>query len=243
MRRCYYRLNIAIVCLLGALSTNAEETKADNEQRELGRQLVVNFLTDVVTMSARFEQQLVDSAGAVIEESSGTMDIKRPGQFRWSYFNPYQQILVADGLNIWSYDVDLEQVTVKGQVAALSSTPAVLLGGTSDVLEDFDYVGSFTDRDTVWVRLRPKDTNSGFNKVELGFNDGNLTRMLFADNLEQTTLIALFDTEFNEPIDAQQFMFSPPTGVDLVGEPILAPTPEPVVKPSADLLANPVAEI
>lgn len=189
------------------------------EEKDEGQLLVEDFLQNIVTISGRFEQQLLDADDNVVEESSGTLNIRRPGQFRWSYFDPYQQILVADGLNMWSYDVDLEQVTVKAQGEALSSTPALLLGGSSDVLDDFDYIGSVTERGTVWVRLRPKNTDNGFNKVELGFTGGKLTRMLFGDNLEQTTLIALFDVAFNEPIDERKFAFVPPAGVDVVGQP------------------------
>ena len=175
-------------------------------------------------MSGRFEQQLVDADDNVFETAAGRLDIERPGRFRWSYTAPYRQELIADGLNMWSYDVDLEQVTVKPQDEALGSTPALLLGGTTDVLAEFDYVGSFEDNGTTWVLLRPKDTDSGFNKVELGFTDGTLTRMLFGDNLEQTTLIALFDVVFNEPIDRSTFEFSPPDGVDVVGAPAAAPS-------------------
>lgn len=200
---------------------------AAQEPQDPGELLVEDFLENVTTISGRFEQQLIDADDSVVEESAGTLEIRRPGQFRWSYTEPYQQELIADGVNMWSYDVDLEQVTVKPQADALGSTPAILLGGSSDVLQDFDYIGSFEDRGTVWVRLRPKDTDNGFNKVELGFTDGQLTRMLFGDNLEQTTLIALFDVAFNEPIEDFKFQFSPPAGVDIVGEPAALPATAP----------------
>ena len=196
---------------------------ASAQEMEPGQRLVENFLNSVTTMSGRFEQQLVDATNEVVETSSGTLDIRRPGQFRWSYEEPYAQMLVADGVNMWSYDVDLEQVTVKAQADALGSTPAILLGGSSEVLDDFEYLGSLDDRGTTWVSLRPRDTDSGFNRVELGFTDGELTRMLFGDNLEQTTLVALFDVVFNEPIADDVFRFVVPDGVDLVGEPVPNP--------------------
>ena len=187
-----------------------------------GQLLIENFLRDIRTLSGRFEQSLVDADNQLLEESSGTLEIRRPGQFRWSYIEPYEQVLVADGLNVWSYDIDLAQVTVKPQAEVLTSTPASLLGGSADALEQFEYIGSFTDRDTVWIRLRPKDGDNGFNKVELGFNDGELTRMLFSDNLEQTTLIALFDVLLNSEIDSDRFQFEPPENVDIVGRPARA---------------------
>jgi outer membrane lipoprotein carrier protein len=170
-------------------------------------------------MSGRFEQQLIDADDVVVDKSSGTIEIHKPGRFRWTYLEPYEQILVADGLNIWSYDVDLEQVTVKAQAEVLASTPALLLGGSQQVLEDFEYIDSFVDRETTWVRLRPKTAENGFTRIELGFNDGRLGRMIFSDNLGQTTLIALFDLALNEDIDESRFSFSPPAGVDVVGEP------------------------
>ena len=218
------RVKISIFLLTATLAagvTGAQEAQDD------GQVLIEDFLQNVKTLSGRFEQQLIDADNNVLEESAGTLDIRRPGQFRWSYSDPYEQVLIADGLNMWSYDVDLEQVTVKAQADALASTPALLLGGSTDVLEDFNYIGSFADRGTQWVLLRPKDTDSGFYKVELGFTDGELTRMLFGDNLEQTTLIALVDVSFNEPIDESTFSFTPPGGVDVVGQPAVAPVGDP----------------
>ncbi len=208
-------LIIGLLGLIAWIPVLATEPEADSD----GQALIESFVRDIQTLSGRFEQSLIDADNQVVEESSGTLEIQRPGRFRWAYVEPYEQLLIADGLNVWSYDVDLAQVTVKPQAEVLSSTPALLLGGSPDALDQFDYVGSFTDRGTVWVRLRPRNRESGFNKVELGFNDGELTRMLFSDNLEQTTLIALFDVSLNDNIDADRFRFDPPEDVDIVGTP------------------------
>lgn len=200
--------------LLGAASHAAEP--ADGEQ------LVRDFITDVRTMSARFEQSLVDADDTILEESNGSFELKRPGRFRWTYKEPYEQLLIADGINVWNYDRDLEQVTVRPQAEVLGSTPALLLGGGGEALDDFDYAGSFTDRGTIWVRLEPEHSDSGFRRVELGFTDGMLSRMIFLDRLEQSTLIALFDVEINAPIADDRFTFTPPPGVDVVGTPQVA---------------------
>ena len=150
---------LGISLVLGMVRVTCAQQDTD------GQQLVDDFINNVKTMSGRFEQQLVDADNNVVDESSGTIEIRKPGRFRWTYLEPYQQILVADGLNIWSYDIDLEQVTVKAQADVLASTPALLLGGSQQVLEDFEYIGSFTDRDTVWVRLRPKSIENGFTSI------------------------------------------------------------------------------
>ena len=184
-----------------------------------GKALVENFVHNIRTLSGRFEQSLIDVNNQLVETSSGTLEIQRPDQFRWSYLEPYEQVLVADALNVWSYDVDLAQVTVRPRSEVLNNTPALLLSGSSNVLDQFDYIGSFTDHDTIWIQLRPKGTDNKFNKIALGFNDGELIRIMFSDNLEQTTLISLFDVFLNEDIDAQHFQFEPPEDVDIIGIP------------------------
>ena len=220
------KISLSIVAIL-ALCLAGPATRAQARVDEVGEQLVNDFINNVITLQGRFEQSLIDAEGIVQERSSGTLEIERPGRFRWSYSEPYEQWLVADGLNIWSYDVDLAQVTVKPQAKALANTPALLLGGSEDALSQFSFDGSMVEKGTTWVRMIPIDTKSGFERMELGFMSGQLTRMVFFDNLEQTTLVALYDVTTNEPIDSERFAFQVPDDVDLVGTPVTAEEPSP----------------
>ncbi|NNF40382.1 MAG: outer membrane lipoprotein chaperone LolA [Woeseiaceae bacterium] len=211
------QLLFAAILATAVLSVRAEPVADD-----AGEKLVRDFLTDVTTLQGRFRQSLVDAEGAVVEASSGTLEIERPSRFRWIYDDPYEQWLVADGTNVWSYDVDLAQVSVKPQSAALANTPAMLLGDAANALAQFRFEGSQVEGATTWVRMRPADDSSGFERVELGFRDGELYRMAFFDNLEQTTLVEFQDTAINQPIDASRFVFVVPEDADLVGVPLAA---------------------
>jgi outer membrane lipoprotein carrier protein len=219
-------MNKRLLLLLAfALSPGALFAESAND--ELGAKFVDDFLTRVTTFEADFDQSLQDAEGEILERTSGTLEIERPGRFCWSYIEPYEQWLVADGLNIWSYDLDLEQVTVKPQAEALANTPALLLGGSEHALEQFDFAGTTVEEFTTWVRLEPKDKESGFDAVVLGFMEGQLRRMVFFDNLGQITFVSLSRIRVNEPIDAERFEFDVPTGVDLVGKPASVVNPEP----------------
>lgn len=213
---------LLLAIVLTSLSIVGTAAHAQARADEVGEKLVNDFITDVITLQGRFEQSLVDATGVVVERSSGTLEIERPGRFHWAYSDPYEQLLVADGLNIWSYDVDLAQVTVKPQAEALANTPALLLGGSGDALSQFRFDGSMVENGTTWVRMIPTDTASGFERMELGFSDGQLSRMVFFDNLDQRTLVALYDVTTNEPIDGGRFVFTVPDDADLVGVPVVA---------------------
>lgn len=215
----------AIVAILLALPVSA--SLATDSENDAGRKLIDEFVDDVVTFQGDFQQVLLDADNQVIERTAGTLEISRPGKFRWTYVEPYEQWLLADGVNIWSYDVDLAQVTVKPQAAALANTPALLLGGSGNALDQFNYEGSYDEIETTWVKLVPHDTTSGFMRVELGFIEDTLRRMVFFDNLEQTTLVEFRDVAVNEPIDGQRFTFDIPADVDVVGTPAIAAVPDP----------------
>lgn len=213
------RLAPLLLASFGCAALAAEPVDEDT-----GRKLVDSFVEDITTFSAGFEQVLLDPDGEVLERTTGTLEISRPGKFRWSYIEPYEQWLIADGTNIWSYDLDLAQVTVKPQAEALANTPALLLGGAEDALDQFDYEGSYRETVTTWVRLAPKNTESGFMRMELGFIDEVLTRMVFFDNLDQTTLVEFNTLAVNTPIGPERFEFLVPDDVDVVGTPAVADT-------------------
>ena len=184
-----------------------------------GVRLVENFVSGIETFQGGFRQTLIDPDGEVVEETRGTLEIRRPGQFRWDNTEPYEQQLVADGVNIWSYDVDLEQVTVKAQSEALANTPALVLSGAGSALDQFDVIESYEEAAHTWVRLEPRAADAGFSRMEMGFVDGQLDRLVFFDTLAQTTLVQFDDVVVNETIAAERFEFTIPEFADVIGTP------------------------
>ena len=185
-----------MIVFCGWMVGSAIAAEADPDK---GMALVDSFVNDVVTLAGDFEQSLISAEGELLEVTRGQLEIQRPDRFRWAYSEPYEQWLIADGLNIWSYDLDLEQVTVKSQADALANTPALLLGGSDDALDQFEYRGTTVEDEVTWVTLVPVSTESGFVRVELAFIDDRLRRMVFFDNLEQTTYVTLENVVVGTP--------------------------------------------
>ncbi|MBN2700680.1 MAG: outer membrane lipoprotein chaperone LolA [Methylothermaceae bacterium] len=173
------------------------------------------FLASVTTLSADFEQQVIDERGQVIQSNRGRFYLKRPGKFRWTYETPYRQEVVADGVKVWFYDPDLEQVTVKTIGAALGSAPALLLSGELDLEQRFIVSEQGRRGETAWVELRPKDEADVFRRLRVELRQGVLSSMELADNFGQLTRIQFEDVRLNPPLQDKLFRFSPPPGVDV----------------------------
>jgi len=172
-----------------------------------------NFFAGLETLQADFEQQVVDEDGRLQQSSQGHMWIKRPGRFRWDYEQPYRQQIVADGKRFWSYDEDLEQVTVQAAGEVLTATPAMLLSGEQPLEQVFTLED---DGDT--VRLLPKTDDSNITALNLYLKNGVLQQIRAQDSFGNTTTFRFSKLERNPPLPEDLFVFVPPAGADVVGD-------------------------
>lgn len=197
----------------GLLSLSVGAVHADDAVSRLNQ-----FVAEVSTFQAVFTQTVVDAEGNMIEEADGEFYLSRPGKFRWDYVTPYAQQIVADGQRIWFYDEDLEQITVKNQDEALADTPAGLLSGKSMPEDTYNIATIAKDDALQWVELTPKDDESNYQWVQLGFDDTGLQQMLMTDAFGQRTRLLFTEVKVNPELDAGRFDFTPPAGVDVVGD-------------------------
>ncbi len=183
-----------------------------------GAEKLNQFVKTVNTFEAQFEQTVIDSEGNIMEQAEGQFQLSRPGKFRWDYHQPYPQHIIADGQQIWFYDVDLEQVTVKSQQEALAETPATLLSGELIPDNSYHIQNLPSDDGLSWVELTPKDTETNFQSVTLAFDGDTLNQMIMRDSFDQRTRLTFSQVRENPGFAEDVFAFTPPEGIDVVGD-------------------------
>lgn len=177
-----------------------------------------DFFLNTQSMRAEFKQEVVDKQGRKVQKVEGTMQLQRPNKFRWDYQKPYEQQIISDGKQVFLYDVDLQQVTVRDLSKTLGSSPAAMLAGGEAVEKSFTLKNAVRKDDLTWVLALPKDKESGFDRVLLGFREGQLKKMELYDSFSHVTHIAFNQIERNPALTMQTFLFTTPKGVDVVGE-------------------------
>jgi len=148
--------------------------------------------------------------------SSGTFLFERPGKFIWSYEKPYEQVLQADGDNLYVYDKDLNQVTVRKLGGALGASPAAILFGSNDLDQNFTLKDAGVKDGIDWLELTPKAKDTQFQRVGIGFRDGNLEAMELHDVFGNVTLLTFSNIQKNPPLKADTFKFVVPKGADVL---------------------------
>ncbi|HOW61205.1 MAG TPA: outer membrane lipoprotein chaperone LolA [Candidatus Contendobacter sp.] len=179
---------------------------------------VQRYFHSLQSLRADFIQRVFDERGQVLQASSGQMLMRKPGQFRWDYRTPAEQVIVADGERLWAYDVALAQVTVRKLDQALGSTPLALLSGAAPIEEAFT-VGGVRNRDGLdWYDLTPKQPQPEFRLLRVAFRGDTLISLELEDNFGQRTRLDFQKLERNPTLDPALLKFTPPPGVDVVGD-------------------------
>lgn len=204
------------------------------------------YIRTVRSSQANFIQEVLNASGKRLQVSFGNMQFSRPGKFRWEYQKPYEQVMVGDGSRFWMYDVDLRQVTVKKLDAALGSSPAALLSGSDTMEKEFTLkdvpckpyplpvdtepasgamagANASCDKEEAaleWVEATPKRHDSNFTRIRMGFNSrADLVMLELFDTFGHITVLHFTGILRNPRFPPELFRFTPPKGVDVLGNP------------------------
>ncbi len=200
----------AIIILIGLIPVLAQATAIAS---------LKNFVQDTRTVQASFSQTLYDKSARILQESNGTMQFERPEKFRWTYQKPYEQLIVGNGTQVWFYDPDLNQVTIRQFNIAIGSSPAALLAGSTTIEDNFELTELGLQNDIEWLEAIPKSKESAFEFIQMGFSpEGMLKIMALRDSFGQTTLLTFSDLEKNPKLPADIFQFVLPENADIISE-------------------------
>lgn len=195
--------------MLGSLSSPVRA--ADAAQR------LSAALKNLDNISAEFKQTLLDEDKNIVQQSHGTLALQRPGKFAWIYTEPFEQHIIGDGSELWIYDVELEQVTVKPMDEGISNAPIMILMKQTGVSKQFDVSEVGQRKYLYWVELKPHASDLEYSSIFIGLEDDNVRAMELQDQFGQSTQIVFENMRVGVVHNPATFKFVPPEGVDVFG--------------------------
>jgi outer membrane lipoprotein carrier protein len=180
-----------------------------------------SFVTTTQSAKGDFSQRLVKTGSGSAKASSvssGTFVFARPGKFIWTYQKPYEQLLQADGEQLYIYDKDLNQVTTRKLGSALGSSPAAILFGSNDLEQNFTLKEGGTKDGLEWLEATPKTKDTTFDHIKIGLRNGLPEAMELQDSFGQISVLNFTNFQKNPPLKANSFTFTVPKGADVLNE-------------------------
>jgi outer membrane lipoprotein carrier protein len=203
-----FAMLLLILCLAPFAAKSAQTARARLDA----------FAHNLHALRGDFTQTLTDANGRTGQTSRGTVALQTPRLFRWQTKTPYQQLIVADGSRVWTYDPDLEQVTVQRQSLREAHSPLTVLTDPSRVDKEFTVTELGTRDGLQWLQLSPRDSAQNIQSAQLGFDDKGLVEMRFTDRLGAESVIRFSHWQRNPSLPSSLFTFTPPKGADVVGD-------------------------
>ena len=231
-----YKNNLKILIILCLLISPISKGLATIENNSKINSELLKLLNNIKFIHADFTQTMINKSGDVLQEQSGVIQLKKPNLLSWQVSKPDHLLIIIDGKNIWNYDIDLEQITVKKFKADNHNYKIInlLLGNIINNLNDFKIIlltnncnvnrcfrlidnKKFLLSSSKSIEKKQEKFSENFSQFDLGFNQQQqLVLLRFYDQLEQQTIFNFY--KFKPMPNKNAFKFIIPNGIDLIKE-------------------------
>lgn len=200
------------------IPTVEADTSNQVETENLDAKMLAKILSNTMTFEADFEQNVYREESSIPDKTLGRFLIQRPNHFRWETSQPYEQAIIADGMALWTYDPELEQVTIQNQQSVLADSPLLLLTSSVDELVkafEIQKVEGKDDNDQQLFALTPRE-NGLFESVHILIKNDEISEFFLLDTLGGRTSVIFSNIKLNQRIELREFIFIPPEGIDVM---------------------------
>ena len=205
----FFKSMLSLLALLPLLCSMSAHAGGDPEDIQQLR----NLLQPITSLAAQFEQQITDANGLELQGSKGLFQVAKPNSLRWTVEHPLPQQVISDGITLWVYDEDLEQVMVQPFAGNIQSAPAMLFSGDLQALDSSYFVQQLSAGQFL---LTPEQGGSLFSSVQIDFDNLLPLSIVLTDNLGQVTRISFAEVDYNPVLPPDLFIFDIPSGVDVI---------------------------
>jgi outer membrane lipoprotein carrier protein len=150
--------------------------------------------------------------------AKGEVVFAKPGKMRWSYEAPDPSLVVSDGETVWVYDPAAREVQKLSLAEGyLSAAGVQFLLGSGRLADAFTIAAEGCDRGVVTLHLTPKQ-DAAYESLDLRVDrkSGVVVETTVSDLFGNRTRVAFEGLRENTGVDAKQFRFEPPSGVQVI---------------------------
>ncbi|AEB28130.1 outer membrane lipoprotein chaperone LolA [Francisella hispaniensis] len=177
---------------------------------------LIEKIKNIHSMTANFNQKLIDGQTSNNLNSKGNMSLKKPQYFKWITTSPNNQVIVSNGTNLWIYDGDLDQLIIKKVSNDIAQFPYLIL--LSRNTNNINKLFTVTEQNNNSYILKPKNDQM-IDSIKIKFTSTNQLEYLeISTSLNQFTKIEFSDVKTDVNISDTSFNFRAPENTDIIDE-------------------------
>lgn len=211
-----------VVLLLTMVTITAAQTIEDTAIDPLVDQVLSGVEARYASsaFSARFDIESTLKAMQVTDTAAGRLMVKYPGKMRWEYEQPDPMLFVTDGVTLWMYQPQEQQVTLgKADEVLGGSQGASFLSDVRLLRQQFQ-IDLDPNGSSALARLKLTPRGEAFDIVSITLTVDRATHdvveVLTINQYDDTTRIVFHDITFQQTFPDDLFEFDIPEGADVL---------------------------
>lgn len=177
---------------------------------------LIEKIKNIHSMTANFNQKLIDGQTSNNLNSKGKMSLKKPQYFKWVTTSPNNQEIVSNGTKLWIYDGDLDQIIIKKVSNDIAQFPYLIL--LSKNTRNINKLFTVKEQGNTSYILKPKNDQM-IDNIKIKFTPNNQLKYLeISTSLNQFTKIEFTDVRTDVDISDTSFNFKVPEDTDIIDE-------------------------
>lgn len=211
-------LNLVNSAIANQTVSNSSLTVGSMSETESIQHPLQAYVNQLKTFSAKFKQITPESELFQSPVKTGVFELHRPGQLVWEYQKPMGQKILIDGENLWVYDQDLEQLTIRPLSDVQADIPLSWLLFDEKIEERFDILSAGSRNGAQWYNLQPKEATY-FQSIEVALKAGQMVEVWMYAGPDDITKVTFSDIASNKALSPDAFRLQVPDSTDVIGQP------------------------
>ena len=167
-----------------------------------------NYLTNINTMEADFEQSNYSNSNALIDKSIGRIKIKKPDNLMWDIELPFSKKIVLQKDTLRIFDSQLNQLLISSMPMEIENSFLILLLRDANILNFYSIDKIEKQGDEEQFSLIGNNRRNIFEKIEIYFTKDKLSKFIFFSANNESIELQLMNVLINKNLPDKDFIIN-----------------------------------
>jgi outer membrane lipoprotein-sorting protein len=177
-----------------------------------------NYLTNINTMEADFEQSNYSNSNALIDKSIGRIKIKKPDNLMWDIELPFSKKIVLQKDTLRIFDSQLNQLLISSIPMEIENSFLILLLRDANVLNFYSIDKIEKQGDEEQFSLIGNNRRNIFEKIEIYITKDKLSKFIFVSANNESIVLELMNVIINKKLPDKDFIINVSDNTEIIDQ-------------------------
>ena len=177
-----------------------------------------NYLININTMEADFEQSNYSNSNALIDKSIGRIKIKKPDNLLWDIELPFSKKIALQKDTLRIFDSQLNQLLISSMPMEIENSFLILLLRDANILNFYSINKIEKDGDEEQFILIGNNRRNIFEKIEIYITKDKLSKFIFVSANNESIELELMNVLINKHLPDKDFIINVSDNTEIIDQ-------------------------